>query len=225
MSPTPPPADLRARVLAAAGAQPVATRKQGVGRATLALVLGFGVTLGILLYIGGPSADGRPMPYMALIVATWVPIGLLATWGGVSRGRAMLGRSAGARAMVILATPAALLFAALVAGYAWPETLEDDATLHSHLLCVTVTLLSALGPLAAFAILRRASDPVAPRLTGAAIGAASGAWGALAIELRCGHSSLSHIALGHVLPIAALTLLGVLIGDRVVAIHARSAER
>jgi hypothetical protein len=66
---------------------------------------------------------------------------------------------------------------------------------------------------------------VAPRLTGAAIGAASGAWGALAIELHCGHASPGHIVLGHLFPVVMLTLVGVLIGDGVVAIRARSDSR
>jgi hypothetical protein len=40
-----------------------------------------------------------------------------------------------------------------------------------------VGLVGRAGPLIAFARLRRASDPVSPRPTGAALGAAAGAWG------------------------------------------------
>jgi hypothetical protein len=134
----------------------------------------------------------------------------------------MLGRSAAVRLVVATLTPVALLATSLVAALAWPETLHDDATMGSHLVCVVFTLLCALGPLVAFAVVRRGSDPVSPRLTGAAIGAASGAWGALAIELHCGHASPGHIVLGHLLPVVMLTLVGVLIGDGVVAVHGRS---
>ena len=137
----------------------------------------------------------------------------------------MLGRSAAVRLGVATLVPAALLATSLAAAMAWPQTLHDDTTLRSHVVCVVFTLLCALGPLVAFAVVRRRSDPVAPRLTGAAIGAASGAWGALAIELHCSHASPEHVVLAHLLPVVLLTLVGVLVGDRVVAIRARSPSR
>jgi len=137
----------------------------------------------------------------------------------------MLGRPAALRVVVVALTPVALLVTALVAALAWPQTLADDATVVTHLICVGFALLCALGPLVAFAVVRRGSDPVAPRLTGAAIGAASGAWGALAIELHCGHASPAHIVLGHLLPVVALTLVGILVGDAVVAVRVPRAPR
>jgi hypothetical protein len=220
-----PSAELRARVLAAASAEPVPPRGTGTRRVAIALVAGFLAPVAISLYLGWPHAGGRPVAYVAALTLAWLAVGLAATWGGVSRGQSMLGRSVSARLVVATLTPAALLATALVAALAWPQTLDDDATLGSHLVCVVFTLLCALGPLVAFAVVRRRSDPVAPRLTGAAIGAASGAWGALAIELHCGHASPTHIVLGHLLPVVMLTLVGVLVGDGVVAIHARSDSR
>jgi len=80
----------------------------------------------------------------------------------------------------------------------------------------------ALGPFIAFTFLRRGSDPVAPRLTGAAIGAVSGVIGAVGIELRCSHATFFHVAVGHVLPVALLAMLGALVAGRVVAVRARS---
>ena len=225
MSATPPPADLRARILAAASAEPVASRAAGARGRVVALVAGFTVPLAISLYLGWPHTGGRPVAYVAALSVAWLVVGLGATWGGVARGRSMLGRSAAVRLVVAVLTPAALLATAVACALAWPQTLDDDATTHAHLVCVVFTLLCALGPLVAFAVVRRGSDPVAPRLTGAAIGAASGAWGALAIELHCGHASPAHIVLGHLLPVVILTLVGVLIGDGVVAIRARSDAR
>ena len=225
MSATPPPADLRARVLAAASAQPVSPRSEGTRRATMALVAGFLVPVAISLYLGWPRSGGRPVAYVVALTVAWLAVGLAATWGGVSRGSSMLGRSVRVRLVVATLTPAALLATSLLAALAWPQTLDDDATMGSHLVCVVFTLLCALGPLVAFAVVRRHSDPVVPRLTGAAIGAASGAWGALAIELHCGHTSPSHIVIGHVLPVVALTLVGVLVGDGVVAIRSRGDSR
>jgi hypothetical protein len=225
VSETPPPTNLRARVLAMASAEPVSSRAGGARRRTLAVAGGFAVPVVLSLCLGGPSTGGRPVAYVATLAMAWLTLGLAATWGGVSRGRSMLGRSASTRFAIAVLTPAALLATSLVAAMVWPQTLVDDATMNSHVVCVVFTLLCALGPLAAFAVIRRRSDPVAPRLTGAAIGVASGAWGALAIEMHCGHASPAHIVLGHVLPVVMLTLVGVLVGDRVVAIHARSASR
>lgn len=225
MSATPPPADLRARVLAAANAEPVSSRAAGARRRAIALVAGFAAPVAISLYLGWPRSGGRPFAYVASLSIAWLAVGLVATWGGVSRGRSMLGRPAALRLVVAALTPVALLVTALVAALAWPQTVADDATVGTHLICVGFALLCALGPLVAFAVVRRGSDPVAPRLTGAAIGAASGAWGALAIELHCGHASPAHIVLGHLLPVVALTLVGILVGDGVVAVRVPRASR
>jgi hypothetical protein len=211
--------DLRSRVLAAAMASPAAPRAEGMRRRAVALAAGFAVPVAISLALGCPREGGRPAAYVATLAAAWLGVGLAATWAGVSRGRSMLGRSAAWRVLVAALTPAALFATAFVAALAWPRTRDDDAGALAHMVCVAVAMVCALGPLTAFAVVRRASDPVAPRLTGAAIGAASGAWGALVIELYCAHTSVGHIVLGHVLPVALLTLLGALVGDRVVAVR------
>ena len=220
MSPTPPPAELRARILAAAAAEPATPLAEGARRRTLALLLGFALPVALSVCLGGPHSGARPWSYVVLLALAWLAVGIAATWGGVARGQSMLGRPAAMRLAVATLTPAALLATSMVAALAWPQTMADDATMTTHVVCVVFTVLCALGPLAAFAFVRRRSDPVAPRLTGAAIGAASGAWAALAIELHCSHASPSHIVLGHVLPVVMLTLLGVLVGDGVVAIRA-----
>ncbi len=220
MSATPPPADLRARILAAASAEPAAPRAMGMRSTATTLLGGFLVPVAVSLYLGWPSGN-RPAAYVASLGIAWLAMGLFATWGGFSRGRSMLGRPAAVRTAVVLLTPVGLLATALVAALAWPRTLVDDATMGSHFVCEAFVLLCALGPLVAFAVVRRGSDPVAPRLTGAAIGAASGAWGALAIQLHCGHTSPVHVFFGHLLPVVLLTVVGVVVGDRVLAVHAR----
>jgi len=182
------------------------------------LAIGFALSVGISVYLGGPGAS-LPPGYTALLGAAWLLVGVVATWEGVARGRSMLGRPAVVRVLVAVLTPLALLVTAMGAALAWPETLATPATIEAHVVCVVFTMLFALGPLVAFAIVRRGSDPVAPRLTGAAIGAASGAWGALGIELHCGHASAMHVLVGHVAPVVLLTLVGVLVGDRVIALQ------
>jgi hypothetical protein len=171
------------------------------------------------LYLGGPTFRARPVPYVVALAVAWLGVALAATLGGVTRGRSMLGRPAFVHFLVAAVTPVALLATALLTSTAWPETQDDHPVAAAHAICVAVTLVCALGPLGAFAVLRRHSDPVAPRLTGAAIGAASGGWGAVVIELHCTHASTVHVLLGHVLPVVLLTLIGVLVGDRVVALR------
>jgi hypothetical protein len=219
-APLPDP-DLRARVLALANASPVAPRAEGLRRRALAVAAGFALPLALSYSVGGPSPGGRPVAYVATVTAAWLGVGLAATWAGVSRGRSMLGRSAASRVVVAALTPVALLATALVASIAWPRTRDDSAGMAAHVVCIVLGAVCALGPLAAFAAVRRDTDPVAPRLTGAAIGAASGAWGALFIEMHCAHTSVGHIVVGHLVPVVLLTLLGVLVGDRVVAIRPR----
>jgi hypothetical protein len=57
------------------------------------------------------------------------------------------------------------------------------------------------------AALRRPA-PVASRLRGAALGAAAGAWAGLSVFIFCPATEHRHLLVGHVLPIAAFTLLG-----------------
>lgn len=214
-----PPAELRARVLARVRAEPVPPRPAGTWKRTLAVVLGVGVSYGVLAAIGGPGSYGRPQAYTFVLAALWGLVGVLGTWAGVARGHSMLGRPAVWRVLVVALTPVALFATAFVVNALWPPPFKL-ADLERHLVCTEFTLLMALGPLLAFTYLRRNSDPVAPRLTGAAIGAAAGAIGAVGIELRCSHATLFHIAVGHVLPVLTMALLGALLAGRIVAVKA-----
>ncbi len=222
MSAPGPSAELRARVLAAARAEPVPTRSAGLARRTAVVAVGVVASVLVLAYIGGPKPDGRPMGYFLVMAALWSLVALAATWAGVARGRSMLGRSTSMRVVVAALTPAALVVAALGAAMLWPSTISDPSTMADHLFCLELGSLMALGPLVAFALVRRGSDPVAPRLTGAALGAVAGAWGGLFIELRCGHASIEHVVIGHVLPVVVMMLVGALIAGSVVSVRHRT---
>jgi hypothetical protein len=212
-------AELRARVLAAARAESVVPRSIWLRRGAMALAAGAAVSLVTLVAIGGPSADGRPIAYYEAIVALWAAIGVVATWAGVSRGHSMLGRPAPWRVSVAVLTPVALVATALLAGAAWPSTFQGESGFHHHVVCIVCTLVMAAGPLVAFVLMRRGSDPVAPRLTGAALGATAGAWGATCIELRCGLATVDHVILGHVLPVVVLAVAGIAVGARWIAVR------
>ncbi|MGH7293520.1 MAG: NrsF family protein, partial [Polyangiaceae bacterium] len=215
-----PPAELRARVLAAAIAEPMRPRAAGVGRSPLVVLAGFLPALALSLFVGGPGVGDRPAAYTAFLAVAWLAVAVLATVASVSRGTSMLGRPSSWRLAAAALTPATLLGTALVAMALWPSVAAGHAVLRDHAVCVVATLLCGLGPLASFAFVRRGSEPVLPRLTGAAIGAAAGAWGALFIELHCAHASWDHVVLGHLAPVALLTLVGVIVGDRVLAVRA-----
>jgi hypothetical protein len=216
-----PSAALRARVLAAARAEPAPPRSTARRNRPFLFAAALTIPVALSAWARGPDAGDRPCAYVVSLAIAWFFVGALATWAGVMRGTSMLGRPAGWRLLVATLTPVALLATALVAALLWPHTLIDDAGPRDHIVCIIFTTLTAAGPLAAFALVRRNSDPVAPRLAGAAIGAASGAWGALSIELHCAHASVEHIVLGHVFPVVVVTVVGALVGHLVVAVRAK----
>ena len=220
MSTLPPP-ELRSRILEALERDPVPTRAEGARRRTRALVLGFGALLGTLAVIG-PKLHHRSPGYVAALVFTWLFIAAMATWAGVAPGRSMLGRPAATRIAVIVLTPVALMSGWALAALAWPATLHDASTPSRHLICDAVTFALAIGPLFAFGFLRRGSDPVSPRLTGAAIGTAAAAWAAVVLHLVCGYTSAIHILVGHVLPVLGIALVGSVVTARTVAIRTKT---
>ena len=74
--------------------------------------------------------------------------------------------------------------------------------------CIFIGTLVSVSALAVFAAALRRAVPVAGNLRGAALGAAAGAWGGLAVFAFCPSGELQHLLVGHVLPIALFTLLG-----------------
>jgi hypothetical protein len=221
MSPGISPSDaVRIRIMAAVRAEPVAPRAVGMRHRAWLLAVALAFSVVVSFAIGRPGLRGRPLAYVAGLAVAWALVAAAATWAGVVRGRSMLGPSLVWRTAVAVLTPIALYTISLGLGAAWPQTLIDHSSMGSHVLCLVGTTAFALGPLAAFAAMRRASDPVAPRLTGAAIGAAAGAWGALGIELHCRHASPFHVAVAHVLPVIAVALAGLFVISPFVAIRA-----
>jgi hypothetical protein len=218
----PPSADLRARIMAAVRAEPVPPRAVGLRRAAWLLAGALVFSTGLSIAIGMPGLRGRPLAYVGSLALAWLLVGAAATWSGVARGGSMLGRGVGWSVAVAALTPVALLATSLALGMAWPQTWKDDAGGPAHLLCLVGTTAFAFGPLAVFFAVRRSTDPVAPRLTGAAIAAAAGAWGALGIEVHCRYTSPWHVVVGHVLPVALLAVAGMAVGSRLVAVRAQS---
>ena len=74
--------------------------------------------------------------------------------------------------------------------------------------CLAIAAAVGLLALISFAAALRRSVPVASRLRGAALGAAAGAWAGLVVFFFCPAAEFRHLLVGHILPIAAFTLLG-----------------
>jgi hypothetical protein len=217
-----PSSELRARILEAARREPVRTRPQGVRARALTLAAGFLAPVLLSLLIGGPNPHGRPAAYEWLVAASFAALAGVATWAGVGQGRSMLGRPMPWRVAVAVLTPLALLLVTFAASVIWPETTRGHDTPHDLVVCLAFTTLFALGPLVAFTLVRRGSDPVAPRLSGAALAMAAGAWGAVGITLHCPHVTVAHIVLGHLVPVVAIGLAGLLVGQQIVAIRTKT---
>ena len=221
MSPVKLSTDLRQRVLAAIEREPAPSRAQSNARVAIAFALGFGPIVAFVAYLGIARGD-RPAGYIALVGVGWTLLAIAATWGALGRGKSMLGRPRAWLVAIALLLPLALLGVAC-AGYApWPSAVDLDCARVRDFVCFDFTSAMSLGPLVAFAIARRGTDPVHPTITGAALGAASGAWGAAAIALHCSYTSPIHVLVGHVVPVVVLALLGAVVGARVVAVRART---
>jgi len=213
------PPELRAAVLDQAKRTPSPDAPR-VRRAHVAAgICGAVVALAIALAFG-MSAGGRPMPFVVLSAAGWALVAAVASFVSAWRGKSMLGTTRARLAFVAIGS-APLIFAWVMGcTMGWPAVREGEGTLHAHLVCFALTTLLSLGPVFALAFARRGSDPVHPRATGAAIGAAAGAWGGVLIDLHCPLVGPVHVAIGHVLPVVVYAAIGALAGARLFGVRA-----
>jgi hypothetical protein len=212
-------ADLRARILEATRAVPAPTREAS-GR-HLQLVVGAAVFLAAGLYFtfdGVRHGQGRPAWFYAASTCAWTASAAFAAWAALTRGRSATGRPKAWLLAVAVGTPAGL-FAMMIA-FAW---LHPELTvLHAERVgfkCLGLALAVGTFPLVALAVLRRGSDPVHPDAAGAALGAACGAAAGALVEFWCPVASVRHVAVGHVLPVVMLALVGWALGSRVIAMR------
>jgi len=237
----PPNAErVRSRVLEAVRREPVVSSPVFGRRRAKAIAVGFALSAAVaaLNYTasnGGTAdsdrvwrvvADGaapRQPPtvgYGVTIELAWLVIAGLSTWGGVMRGRSLAGRSGRVKAAVAVLTPLGLLLAWFAIGWVGLESMDEAPPFSVHARCATMEVVYAAGPLTAFVAFRRSKDPWTPSLSGAAMAAVAGAWGALVQFPFCDCTSPLHIALGHALPVFGLAGLGLLVGSRFLAVHA-----
>jgi len=87
--------------------------------------------------------------------------------------------------------------------------------------CMAYTFAMAVLPLGSFMVLRRWFEARGAWQLGAALGAITGAWAGVLVELWCPLVNLPHAMVGHVLPLVALIVFGALWGRRALDLTAR----
>lgn len=155
----------------------------------------------------GAQSVTRLLSVLVTLVAMTAASTLIAAWRG-SRGF-------GASAMCLVLTAA--LVAPLYAAFTVPDPVHVGDPVVSGvaispwgLRCVVIAGVVGVSVLAGLTMALRRAVPVASRLRGGALGAAAGAWAGLAVFLFCPSGDQAHLLVGHVLPVAALTLVGLL---------------
>ncbi len=213
------PPDLRSAILEKARTTPSADRASTRRKNVVALVLGVATAATMMAAIG-VALNGRPLPFVVLSALGWAAIALVASVIGETRGKTLLGRARVVLVVCALAVAPAIFGWVMGCTIGWPEVRDLAGTWRAHLACLAFTLVLSLGPLVSLAFVRRGTDPVHPRATGAAIGAAAGAWGGVLIDMHCPLVQPLHVAFAHVMPVIMYATLGALLGSRLFGVRA-----
>ena len=212
------PAD-KARLFERMHLVPSPTRRATRARAWLVLPAGILFASALYFVSNGPvNGQGRPLWFYLAAAVSWAGVAALSMMGALGRERGASWRSGGALLGVAVGTPALLLGLMLGAAVVAPDLAEPRPE-RTGLWCIGLTMAAAALPLLALLHVRRQSDPVHPALAGAALGSACGASAGVMVELWCPVASPAHIALGHVLPIVVVSVIGALLGARALAVR------
>jgi len=204
------PEGLKPRVLALVSSEPAPIRSDRRLPATGLALLAMTAMTALLMWQGGPAhAAGRPAAIGSGVVGGMLAMALAATWSVLPAPRSMLGRPAGQLLAVALGVP---LFVGLWL-LLWHTSYADPFE-RVGFRCLSLTSATAPWPFALLVYLSRRFEPHHPRLTGAALGSAAGAWAAVMVELWCPLADPGHVATGHVLPLVLLSLVAAIAGGK-----------
>jgi hypothetical protein len=212
--------DLKAQILEAARRQPVLTRRQVATRVSLTLVSAIIVPVLVFLAFGAVRPGPRPWSLILATAAGSFGIALAAVWMAFGRGGQMLGRARVRLVAMAIAAPITFVIWKLLWSSEY-DGMTDPWPGRPGFRCLGLTMLLAAWPFLALASIRRGSDPTHPRTLGAALGVATGTCAAVLVDLWCPVAHPGHLLLGHVLPIAILGLVGVVVGDRILAVRSK----
>ncbi len=156
------------------------------------------------------AVDSRPgiLTVAALVLSLASVTTLVAVW----RGRGGFGLPVLAlAALAVLVTP---LYASFTMLFAQHVSSSDVVVSWWGARCLSIAALVGIIVLAAFGWALRRAAPEATVGRAAALGACAGAWAGAAVFFFCPSADQQHLILGHVLPVAALTLVGALLLPR-----------
>ena len=215
------PVDLKAKVRASVEARPSPTRANARARARTIGLASVAIAVVLFLAAGGlEHGAGRSLGVAAASIGGWVAIAALSGWAANRRGASATGPSRAWLLLVAIGTPALLFGLMLAIALVAPGTNE----IHPERLgldCLSLTLATTLVPFVGLLLLRRGSDAVHPGAAAAALGAAATAAAGVMVEVWCPVAAWKHIALGHVLPIVVLALVGAIVGGKVLRVRWR----
>ena len=218
------PLELRARILDAVGREPSATRRDASKQTAFIIAVAIAVDIGLFLLSDGLQPGTRPIRFVLITQGGSGLIALWALWGAFGRGRSMLGRPKRWLLGIAVATPILLLSWVLFWNAQYPETVITIPG-RIGLRCLVFSLAVAAWPLALLSHSRREKNPVTPVVAGAARGAAVGALAWVLVGLWCPLGSPAHLALGHSLPVLALSGFGSWLGKRMTSVSSRRHMR
>lgn len=210
------PPNLRDRVLQAAATRPAPTRTMTNRRRILTLIA-LGGALGSFAFMRGAPCIAGPRPASHLVVAglAFAIVALSAAIFVLAPTRSTLGRRPAVRRLFAVAVPLALVIASLIANLSSPSTLHWPSThIWDHIPCVVMMLVLGGTGLAALIRLERGFETIAPRATGASLGAVAGAWTALVMAIQCTQPDPIHVLVTHIVPVVLLVVLGMELGSR-----------
>ncbi|HEX7115131.1 MAG TPA: NrsF family protein [Steroidobacter sp.] len=164
-------------------------------------------------WAAGVSVAVNSLMSIIAVGAVVLSLASTSTLAAVWRGRGGFGPPLLALAAIaILVTPVYALFTLLLAQHVY----SSDVIVSSWgARCVVIAALVGTTVLAAFGWALHRAVPEAPVGRAAVLGACAGAWAGAAVFFFCPSADQTHITLGHVLPVAMLTLVGMLMLPKV----------
>lgn len=206
-----PPAELKARLMAAAAVHPATQPGTWARRVAVALA-GGALWLAVMLMVKGVRDDWSELPAgtWSLTVAALVASAAVATVVALRRGRAMVGTGAGALSSVAWGLPLALAVLVSVVDPCGPSTEHAAAgeRLDSAAGCAGMTVVAALPLLALGLTLFRGLTLSRPAIIGACLGLAAATWAHAVVRMHCPLGGVDHALLGHLLPALPLMAVG-----------------
>lgn len=204
--------DLRARILAEVRRTPSPTREQH--RVRIWIVAGVGSLAAAAVFFASSriTIGARPIELVAFVAGFGLVAAAILTRLSTGHPGSMLGRPRHVLLAACVVTAPLLALVPLVAAAIWPGPASEMVGTKTHVACAGLTLLQAALPLATLLLPRRATDPLHPAITGAALGMTAGGWAAALAYLRCPHAAALHCVLAHVAPTLVLAALGAALG-------------